>query len=144
MPGHRFIGQWDEPIMMSPPQSDSLPVRIPRPSREREQVFGYILRSDWINDFGQRHNVDPQGLKNEFGLIIDSVELIRDELKKDGEFALVRYLSNGHPDEVAQIYVARNFLRPMRGSTTLALIRAKVEKLKKFLDTTDEPQWMNL
>ncbi|KAF8435451.1 hypothetical protein L210DRAFT_3648625 [Boletus edulis BED1] len=130
--------------MVSTPQSDSIPIRIPRPSREREQVFGYILQSDWIIDFGQRHNVDPQGLKNEFGLIIDSVELIRDELKKDGEFALVRYLSNGHPDEVAQIYVARNFLRPMRGSTTLALIRAKMEKLKNFLDTTDEPQWMNL
>ncbi|KAF8129854.1 hypothetical protein EV363DRAFT_1219654 [Boletus edulis] len=119
-------------------------VRIPRPSRQRKQVFGYILQFDWIIDFGRKRNVDPEGLMNRFALIADSVELIRDELKMDGEFASVRFLLHGQPDEVAQIYVARNFLRPMRGSTTLALIRAKVEKLKKFLDTTDEPQWMNL
>ncbi|KAF8129853.1 hypothetical protein EV363DRAFT_1584446 [Boletus edulis] len=128
--------------MASISQSDSQPIRIPRPSREKAQLFGYILRSGWILDFGRKRNVDPQDVKDEFNLIMDSVELIRAELMKDGDFASVWYLSYGQPDEVAQIYVASNFSR-QRGMTH-ALIRANVEKLKKFLGTTDEPRWMNL
>ena len=108
------------------------------------QVFGYALRSDWIVDFGQEHNVDPSSEKDECSLLVGTVELIRKEINKDGEFALVRYGTNTPDDIPAQIYVARNFSLPMKGSTTEPLILARVARLKKFLDTIEEPQWMNL
>ncbi|KAF8435457.1 hypothetical protein L210DRAFT_3506275 [Boletus edulis BED1] len=60
---------------------------FPRPSREKAQLFGYILRSGWILDFGRKHNVDPEDVKDEFNLIMESVELIRGEIMKDGDFA---------------------------------------------------------
>jgi hypothetical protein len=115
-----------------------------RPRTKRAQVFGYPPRLQWILDFGQKHNVDPEGVKSEFGCLVDSVELIRDELIKDGGYALVRSCGNAGPSVAAQIYVARNYLHPMRGSTPGTLLFANVEKLQKFLDTTDEPQWMNI
>ena len=118
--------------------------RIPWPSRERAQVFGYTLRDDWIMDFGRKRNVDRMGEKTQMSLFLDSLELIRDEIKENGEFASVRLYQSAPPDVPAQIYVARNFAGPMKGSTTIPLIRAKVEKLKKFLDTPEEPRWMNL
>lgn len=116
----------------------------PKPSTKRMQVFGYALRSDWIVDFGQEHNVDPSSEKDECSLLVGTVELIRKEINKDGEFALVRYGTNTPDDIPAQIYVARNFSLPMKGSTTEPLILARVARLKKFLDTIEEPQWMNL
>lgn len=95
-------------------------------------------------EFGWKHNVDPMGVKTQFSLFVDSVELIRDEIKKDGEFTSVQYIQNSVVfDEVAQIYVARNFFRQMSRLTTILLIYNKVKKLKKFLDTTNEPEWMN-
>ena len=121
-----------------------MPIRFPWPGTKRAQVFGYTLRVQWILDFGQKHNLDPEGVKSQLGCLVDSVELIRDELKKNGGYALVRSFGNGAPDVAAQIYVARNYLHPMRGSTTEALLLANVEKLKQFLDTTDEPRWINI
>lgn len=119
-------------------------MRIPRPSREQAQVLGYMLRKDWIIDFGRQHNVDPTGKNTRTGIVLDSVELIRDEIRKNGEFASVRFFQCAPPATPVQIYVARNFSGPMKGSTTIPLIRAKVDKLKKFLDTDEEPRWMDL
>ncbi|KAF8452261.1 hypothetical protein L210DRAFT_140539 [Boletus edulis BED1] len=62
-----------------------------RPSRTRPQVYGHPLTSDWIINFGRKHGVDPKGDKSQFGLVVESIELIRDELKKEGEYALVRW-----------------------------------------------------
>jgi hypothetical protein len=135
------------PFPRSIPVSDSpVSIRFPWPSTKRAQVFGYTLRLQWILDFGQKHNVDPEGVKSEFGCLVDSVELIHDELVKDGGYALVRHpgYRSATPDVVAQIYVASNYIYTMRGAITGALLLANIEKLQKFLDTTEEPRWMNI
>lgn len=61
--------------------------------------------SDRIVDFGRKHNVDLQGLKDQFTLVVNSIVLIRDELNKDGRYALI-----GSPNPpLSAVYVARNY-----------------------------------
>ena len=114
------------------------------PSTRRVQVLGYSLQTHWVMDFGRKHNVNPEGVKSSFACLVDSVELIRDELKKAGIYAFVHRPHHAPVSVTAHIGVASNWLPLIRGSTNKALVHARVEKLKKFLDTTDEPQWTDL